>query len=81
MQFFTSSLMSAQINCVKHLERKKIEIDVSQTINTSVGNTCSNLIVKTLYSIGSGSSWYQIENEMCHVPKVSNVSVEKGYLC
>ena len=28
--------------------------------------------------MGSASSWYQIRKKACYIPKVSNVSVEKG---
>ena len=28
--------------------------------------------------MGSASSWYQIGKKACYIPKVSNVSVEKG---
>ena len=57
----------------------KTEIGIKQTINTSVEKTCSNSIVKHYSPWDLREVDIKLEKKR-HIPKFSNVSLEKVYL-
>ena len=59
---------------------QKAEIGIKQIINTTVENICSNSIVKHYSPWDLSQVDIKLEKKTCHIPKVSNVSIEKGYL-
>ena len=59
----------------KRLHRRCFAVKIAKSLRTPFLQNNSGS------SLGVGQNWYQIRNKTRYIPKVSNFSVEKWYIC